>query len=81
MAIPIKLKAHLRISASRLVFSAWLDRLFPFVSSLFHVPIRRVFKEKEPADGVDACKLVWTQTAAEQAAVQEYFFAEPFLSV
>jgi hypothetical protein len=53
------------------VYSAWLDRLFPFVASPFHVPIRRVFKEKEPADGVDTCKLAWTRTAAGQAAVQE----------
>jgi hypothetical protein len=30
-----------------------------------HVPLRRVFKKKLPADGKEACEIAWTKTADE----------------
>ena len=36
-----------------------------FVTSPIHVPIRRVFKKKVPADGKVACELAWEKTADE----------------
>jgi uncharacterized protein involved in outer membrane biogenesis len=36
-----------------------------FVTSPIHVPIRRVFKKKIPADGKAACELAWQKTADE----------------
>jgi uncharacterized protein involved in outer membrane biogenesis len=36
-----------------------------FVTSPAHVPIRRVFKQKIPADGKEACELAWQKTADE----------------
>ena len=36
-----------------------------FVTSPIHVPIRRVFKKKIPADGKAACELAWEKTADE----------------
>jgi hypothetical protein len=30
-----------------------------------HVPVRRVFKKKVPADGKQACEIAWTKTADE----------------
>jgi uncharacterized protein involved in outer membrane biogenesis len=36
-----------------------------FVTSPVHVPIRRVFKKKIPADGKVACELAWEKTADE----------------
>ena len=36
-----------------------------FVTSPLHVPIRRVFRKKVPADGREACELAWERTADE----------------
>ena len=36
-----------------------------FVTSPVHVPLRRVFKKKVPADGKQACEIAWTKTADE----------------
>jgi uncharacterized protein involved in outer membrane biogenesis len=36
-----------------------------FVTSPVHVPVRRVFKKKVPADGKQACEIAWTKTADE----------------
>jgi hypothetical protein len=40
-------------------------QIVSFVTSPIHVPIRRVFTEEEPADGVEACKIAWTRTAGD----------------
>jgi len=36
-----------------------------FVTSPVHVPVRRIFREKVPADGKQACEIAWTKTADE----------------
>ena len=37
--------------------------MISFITSPLHVPVRRVFREKVPADGREACELAWDQTA------------------
>ncbi len=36
-----------------------------FVTSPLHVPVRRVFKKKVPADGKEACEIAWDKTTDE----------------
>ena len=36
-----------------------------FVTSPVHVPVRRIFRKKVPADGKEACEIAWTKTADE----------------
>jgi hypothetical protein len=30
-----------------------------FITSPIHVPLRRAFSEREPKDGIEACRLAW----------------------
>ena len=71
MAIPIKLKGSFEDFGIKIGFFRMAGQIVSFVTSPIHVPIRRVFTEKEPADGVDACKLAWARTEGERAAVQK----------
>ena len=63
MATPVKVQGSfddfgLGVNPLRLTRSA-----ISFITSPLHVPIRRVFREKVPADGREACELAWDQTA------------------
>lgn len=63
VAIPIKLKGSFADFGVKIGVFRMAGQVVSFVTSPFHVPIRRVFTEKEPADGVEACKIAWTRTA------------------
>ncbi len=41
-----------------------------FVTSPFHVPVRRIFTKEAPADGVEACKAAWTKTGKEKQSAK-----------
>jgi hypothetical protein len=65
MATPVKVQGSfedfgLGVNPLRLTGS-----VISFVTSPLHVPIRRVFREKVPADGREACELAWDRTADE----------------
>ena len=63
VAIPIKLKGSFDDFGIKIGVFRMAGQVVSFVTSPIHVPIRRVFTEKEPADGVEACKIAWTRTA------------------
>lgn len=63
VAIPIKRKGSFADFGINIGELRLAGQVLSFVTSPVHVPIRRVFTEKEPADGVEACKIAWTRTA------------------
>ena len=65
VAIPIKLKGSFEDLGIKIGVFRMAGQVVSFITSPIHVPIRRVFTEAEPADGVEACKLAWTRTAGE----------------
>jgi len=65
VAIPIKLKGSFEDFGIKIGVFRMAGQVVSFITSPIHVPIRRVFTEAEPADGVEACKLAWTRTAGE----------------
>lgn len=65
VAIPIKLKGSFEDFGIKIGVFRMAGQVVSFITSPLHVPIRRVFTEAEPADGVDACKLAWSRTAGE----------------
>jgi len=65
MATPVKVQGSFEdfgvaVNPLRLTGS-----VISFVTSPLHVPIRRVFRNKVPADGREACELAWERTADE----------------
>ncbi len=65
MATPVKVQGSfedfgLGVNPLRLTGS-----VISFITSPLHVPIRRVFREKVPTDGREACELAWDRTADE----------------
>ena len=63
MATPVKVQGSfddfgVGVNPLRLTRSA-----ISFITSPLHVPIRRVFREKVPEDGREACELAWDRTA------------------
>lgn len=65
LAIPLKLKGSFADFGIKIGVFRMAGQVVSFITSPVHVPIRRVFTEAEPADGVEACKLAWTRTAGE----------------
>lgn len=65
VAIPIKLKGSFEDFGIKIGVFRMAGQVVSFITSPIHVPVRRVFTEAEPADGIDACKLAWTRTAGE----------------
>lgn len=63
VAIPMKLKRSSADFGIKIGVFRMAGQVVSFVTSIIHVPIRRVFTEEEPADGVEACKIAWTRTA------------------
>lgn len=70
MAIPIQVKGSFDDFGLKIGVIRMGGQVVSFVTSPFHVPIRRIFISKEPADGVDACKLAWTATGEEMTDKQ-----------
>jgi uncharacterized protein involved in outer membrane biogenesis len=63
VAIPIKLKGSFEDFGIKIGIFRMAGQIVSFVTSPIHVPVRRVFTEGEPADGVEACKIAWARTA------------------
>jgi len=63
VAIPIKLKGSFEDFGIKIGIFRMAGQIVSFVTSPIHVPIRRIFTEEEPADGLEACKIAWTRTA------------------
>ena len=71
VAIPIKLKGSFEDFGIKIGIFRMAGQIVSFVTSPIHVPIRRVFTEEEPANGVEACKIAWTRTAGNNEKVLE----------
>jgi uncharacterized protein involved in outer membrane biogenesis len=71
VAIPIKLKGSFDDFGIKIGVFRMAGQVVSFVTSPFHVPIRRVFTEEEPADGEAACRIAWTRTADNDSAPKE----------
>ena len=56
----------LKIGVLRMV-----GQVVSFITSPVHVPVRRVFTEDSPEDGVEACIYAWTVTDAETSTATE----------
>jgi len=62
LAVPIKVQGKfddfgLGIGTARLA-----GNVISFITSPVHVPLRRIFADKIPEDGVEACRQAWTQS-------------------
>lgn len=75
MAIPIQVKGSLDDFGLKIGVLRMTGQVVSFITSPIHVPIRRVFTEDSPQDGVEACTHAWTVTEPEKAEhpVKEYF--------
>ncbi len=75
VAIPIQVKGKLDDFGLKIGILRMAGQVISFITSPIHVPVRRVFTEDSPEDGVEACTYAWTVTDAEkpeQAEKQEY---------
>ncbi|MFW2437976.1 MAG: AsmA family protein [Arenicellales bacterium] len=70
VAVPIKLKGSFEDFGIKIGIFRMAGQIVSFVTSPVHVPVRRVFTEEEPADGVEACKIAWTRTAGKEKGSQ-----------
>jgi uncharacterized protein involved in outer membrane biogenesis len=66
VAIPIKIKGSFDDFGLKIGVVRMTGQVISFITSPVHVPIRRVFTEEEPDDGIDACKAAWTRTGEEK---------------
>jgi len=70
MATPVKVQGSFEDFALGVNPLRLTGSVFSFITSPLHVPIRRVFREKVPADGREACELAWDRTADELIELQ-----------
>ncbi len=63
LAIPIQVKGSLDDFGLKIGVLRMAGQIVSFLTSPIHVPIRRVFTEESPEDGVEACTYAWTVTA------------------
>jgi len=66
MAVPIQVKGKFDDFGFSVGGLRLAGQLVSFVTSPIHVPIRRIFTNDAPADGVEACKAAWTKTAEDE---------------
>lgn len=72
MAIPIQVKGSFDDFDLKIGLLRMGSQVVSFVTSPFHVPVRRVLTEEAPADGNEACKAAWTKSAEdEEPATQD----------
>lgn len=65
LATPIKVQGSFEDFGLGINPLSLTGSVISFVTSPVHVPLRRVFKKKLPADGKEACEIAWTKTADE----------------
>ena len=68
LATPIQIKGSFEDFGLKLGVGKLLGTVISFVTSPVHVPIRRIFVEKIPSDGKDACRRAWRYTGEQQEA-------------
>ena len=70
LAIPIQVKGSFEDFGLKIGMLRMGGQVVSFVTSPFHVPIRRVFTEEAPADGIEACKAAWTKSGEDDKTVE-----------
>ena len=70
VAVPIKVKGGFDDFGLKIGVIRMTGQVVSFITSPIHVPIRRIFTEEAPADGVEACKAAWTKTGEEKTAAR-----------
>jgi len=68
MAIPIEVKGGFDDFDFDIGMMRMTGQVVVFVTSPFHVPIRRIFAKEAPADGIEACQVAWTKTGEEKTS-------------
>lgn len=63
VAVPIQVKGTFEDFGLKIGVVRMAGQVVSFITSPIHVPIRRVFTEDSPEDGVEACTYAWTVTA------------------
>ena len=66
MAVPIQVKGKFDDFGFSVGGLRLAGQLVSFVTSPIHVPIKRIFTNDAPTDGVEACKAAWTKTAEDE---------------
>ena len=62
VAVPIKVKGRFDDFGIKIGVLRMTGQILSFITSPIHVPIRRIFTDEEPTDGVEACKAAWVKT-------------------
>lgn len=71
VAIPIQVKGNLDDFGLKIGALRMAGQIISFITSPIHVPIRRVFTEDAPEEGVAACTHAWTMTKEKKPAPSE----------
>ncbi len=71
VAVPIQVKGSLDDFGLKIGVLRMVGQVVSFITSPVHVPVRRVFTEDSPEDGVEACIYAWTVTDAETSRATE----------
>ncbi|MGD9021908.1 MAG: AsmA family protein [Lysobacterales bacterium] len=62
VAIPIQVRGSFDDFGLKIGALPMVGQVISFVTSPFHVPVRRIFTKEAPADGIEACKAAWATT-------------------
>ena len=65
MAVPIQVTGSFDDFGFRVGSLRLAGQIASFVTSPIHVPIRRIFTQDAPADGVEACTAAWTKSGED----------------
>jgi len=63
LAIPIRVTGKFDDFELKIGVLPMAGKVISFITSPVHVPVRRIFTEETPADGVSACMAAWNKTA------------------
>ena len=66
VAIPIQVKGSLDDFGLKIGILRMTGQVVSFITSPIHVPVRRVFTEDSPEDGVEACTYAWRVTEEDK---------------
>ncbi len=70
VAIPIQVRGSFDDFGLKIGTLRMAGQVVSFVTSPFHVPVRRIFTKEAPADGVEACKAAWAKTGKEKKSAK-----------
>lgn len=69
LAVPIRIEGAFDDFGLGIGLSRITGAVVSFITSPIHVPIRRVFADKVPEDGVEACRAAWKLTEEDENKV------------